>query len=87
MYLNYHCCFFCPFWNYCYYYYSLAFSRVADPATNNLPNEISQELQPDLFDIIPETIFEELNPEGIPGVKGIPGESAFPALTPRPMAR
>ena len=65
MFLNYNCWLFCPFWNYCYYYYSLSAIRVADPSTNNLPNEISQELQPDLFDIIPETIFEELNHEGI----------------------
>ena len=86
MYLNYHCCFFCPFWPYCYYYYyySLAVLRMVDPVTVELPSDIAKELQPDLFDLIPENIFEELNPEGLPGVPGIPGESAFPVLTPTP---
>lgn len=78
-------CYYCPYRLYMLYYYWLHYANMHDYKGFGSPDpEIDQELAPDLFDLIPENIFQELNPEGIPGVPGIPGEQAFPQITPKP---
>lgn len=72
--MYYYFCYYCP--------YRLAMAYLQLP--QGVDHEIDQELAPDLFDLIQPKIFQELNPEGIPGVTGIPGEQAFPQITPKP---